>query len=202
MNNKPDLNIDNEIYKYGIHPLFKLMGLILLNIIAFTDFFEFIKLYIFVIELLLAILVKVSFRKIKGFTKILLLNFIGLYFLFYFVNFDLINAFFLFIDYSIMILIMVFATFIFYEITPPYELLLALKKLKISTKFAIAITISLSFFPIINDRMKKILAFQRSRGYKLRLWRLGPILIPIFLTILDLSINLSISLDGRGYRLN
>ncbi len=199
VNNIKNLTNNYKNYKYGIHPLLKLSGLIFLNIIAFTTFFKFIKLYILVIELFLGFLIKIPIRRIKGLLKILMINFISLYFLFYFINFNFLDAFFIFIDYALMILIMLLATFIFYHITPPYELLIALKKLRVSTKFAVAITISLGFFPIMTQIIRQILAFQRARGYKIRLWNIGPLLIPIFLAILDLSINLSLSLDSRGF---
>jgi energy-coupling factor transporter transmembrane protein EcfT len=186
-------------HKFGIHPLLKLLGLILVNIAAFLPSFASNRWIILCLEIYLAWLVRLHFFEIKGFFKILGMNFAALYMLFYFATLDWLEAAVVFLDYSLTILIMFLAAFIFTKATPPKELIMALRQIGVPSKMAFTITIAITFLPQITKKIQEIITYQQARGYRFTIFKLTPVLLPAILGILDFSTNLSISLKSRGY---
>ncbi len=125
-----------------------------------------------------------------------------IYVLFYFVNYNWLSALVLFYHYSISMLILFLGAFLFAQATPPRELLISLRMIRIPHKLALAITIAITFLPLLTERIRLTRAYQESRGYKVHFWNLAPIIIPSLLNILDLSLNLAISMESRGYEFN
>jgi energy-coupling factor transporter transmembrane protein EcfT len=172
--------------------------LIGLNIIGFLPVFSGILYIILLLEVVLAVLVRIDFFRIAGFFKILIWNFLGMFLLFYFVQYDWSEAARLLIHYAMVLLIMFFGVFLFIHTTPPRQLLFSLRSVKIPKQFAVGFTIAISFLPVIVTTLRNTKMTQESRGYRLSLWNLGPILIPSILTIMDFSMDLSLSLEARG----
>lgn len=189
----------HNTYKFGIHPLLKLLGLILVNIAAFLPSFASNRWIILILEIFLAPLVRLQFFEIKGFLKILGLNFAALFVLFYFATFDWLEAAIVFLDYLLTILIMFLAAFIFTKATPSKELIMSLRQIGVPSKLSFTITIAITFLPQITKKIQDIITYQQARGYRFSIFKLTPVLLPAILGILDFSTNLSISLKSRGY---
>lgn len=190
-----------ENYKYRLHPLIKLGFFILINFLAFLPNFNKWRWIVIIIEMFFAFIIKLEISPFQSFLKFLLINFIPIFILFYFVEFSLISTLIIFWDYLQTMFVMILAAFIFYQMTPPRELLIALDNLFIPKPFALGITVGIIFLPMITDIVIQTKITQESRGYKFRLWNLGPILIPTILNLLDFSTNLALSLESRGYEL-
>ncbi|QEE17500.1 energy-coupling factor transporter transmembrane protein EcfT [Promethearchaeum syntrophicum] len=188
-------------YKYGIHPAIKLTILIIFNISTFHPLFYDYRWGFLIFEILLAVMIRLNFQKLKGYIKFLVINFLGFYFLFYFIDFSWIQALLHLFDYFLTISIISLQTFIFYSTTPPFELIIGLKTLKVPGHIAFAISIAISFLPIISNEISEVLVMQQSRGYKFRLINLKPIIIPTILGVIDYSTNLAMSLEARGFKI-
>ncbi|WP_371805509.1 energy-coupling factor transporter transmembrane component T [Candidatus Lokiarchaeum ossiferum] len=188
-------------YKFHIHPIIKFLLFGILNVAAFLPSFQQIRWIFLITEIILAFGIKLEIYRVQGFFKFLFMNFIGIYFLFYFVDFSWINAFILFYQYTLSMLILFLGTFIFTQTTPPRELLTALRMFHIPRKLALGITVAITFLPLLTERIRLTRAYQEARGYKVHFWNLGPIIIPSLLNILDLSMNLAISMESRGYEI-
>ncbi len=188
-------------YRYGIHPAIKLTILIVFTIISFHPLFYDYRWVFLIFEILLAVIIRLKFQHLKGFIKFLLINFLGFYFLFYFIDFSWIQALIHLFDYILTISILSLQAFIFYATTPPFELIIGLKTLKIPGNIAFAISIAISFLPIISNEIREVLVMQQSRGYKFRLYNLKPIIIPTILGVMDYSTNLAMSLEARGFKI-
>ena len=172
--------------------------LIGLNIIAFLPVFSGFLYIILLLEVALAVFVRVDFSQIVGFFEILIWNFLGMFFLFYFVQYDWFEAARLLYHYAMILMIMFFGVFLFIHTTPPRQLLFSLRSVKIPKQLAIGFTVAISFLPVITMTLRNTKMAQEARGYRLSLWNLGPILIPSILTIMNFSIDLSLSLEARG----
>ena len=172
--------------------------LIGLNIIAFLPVFSNVLYVVLLFEVILAIIVRIEFSGIFGFFKILIWNFFAMFFIFYFVHYDWFEAARLLYHYAMILLIMFFGVFLFIHTTPPRQLLFSLRSVKIPKQFAVGLTVALSFFPLITTTLRNTKMAQESRGYRLSLLNLGPILIPSILAIMDFSMELSLSLEARG----
>ncbi|MHA1720043.1 MAG: energy-coupling factor transporter transmembrane component T family protein [Promethearchaeota archaeon] len=188
-------------YKYGIHPAIKLVFLIVFNIITFHSLFYSYRWLFLIIEILIAVTIRLNFQYLKGYIKFLIINFLGFYFLFYFVDFSWFGALMNLFDYFLTITIISLQTFIFYKITPPSELIIGLRSLKIPGVFAFAVSISIYFLPVILIQIKETIVMQQSRGYKFKIYNLRPILIPTILGVINFSTNLAISLESRGFKI-
>jgi len=188
-------------YKYGLHPAIKLTILIIFNIFTFHPLFYEYRWGFLIFEILLAVIIRLKFQYLKGFIKFLLINFLAFYFLFYFIDFSWIQALIHLFDYFLTISIISLQAFIFYATTPPFELIIGLKTLKVPGNIAFAISIAISFLPIISNEIREVLVMQQSRGYKFRLFNLKPIIIPTILGVLDFSTNLAMSLEARGFKI-
>lgn len=201
--NKSDTQIysnnDKKFHVVQFFPVLKLLILFTLNVFAFLPSFLPYRVILLIIEIVVAIIVHVDFYRIKGFLKFLSVNFIGLYFIFYFIDFRWINALILFLDYALTMAILFLGAFIYVKSTSSRDLLMALIQLKIPKKFALALTVSVTFLPLLIEKMRLTIAYQESRGYKLKLTNLSPILIPSLMNVLDVSINLALSIESRGF---
>ncbi|WP_457559622.1 energy-coupling factor transporter transmembrane component T family protein [Candidatus Harpocratesius sp.] len=192
-------DIQSHPFKYHIHPLIKLSIFIGFNLLAFSSSFINLKWIILLIECICAVLVKLPWRIMKGFFKLLMLNFLSIFLIFYFATKDWKSALILFGNFAVTILIMIIASFLFTHATPPIELITELRKVRIPAKFIFAILIAISWLPLLTQEIQKIIIIQKSRGYKINLFKPGPIAIPALLKIMDFAINLSISLESRGF---
>ncbi len=188
-------------YKYHIHPILKLGLLFLLNIFAFLPKFISFRWIFLISEILISFMIDVKIFRIKGFLKFILLNFISILILFYFIDYSWKIAFEEFYHYFITMSILFIGAFIFTEITPPHEMIIAFRTIRIPKKMCIAITVAITFFPLLIKQIKLTTAYQESRGYRMHLWKLGPVLIPSLLNIIDLSMNLSLSMQSRGFEI-
>lgn len=188
-------------YKFHLHPIIKLLLFGILNVAAFLPSFQQTRWIFLSIEIILAFVIKLEIYRIQGFFKFLFVNFLGIYVLFFFVDFNWLNALVLFYYYAFSMLILFLGAFIFTQATPPRELLIALRMIKIPRKLALGITVAITFLPLLTDRIRLTRAYQEARGYKVHFWNFGPIIIPSLMNILDLSMNLAISMESRGYEI-
>jgi energy-coupling factor transporter transmembrane protein EcfT len=186
---------------FGIHPGIKFSIFLVFNILAFLPDFGWYRIVLLPAELVLAILVKLSWREVAGVVKILLINFIGLFLLFYLAYRNAITAILVFADYSFSILILFLATFIFLKTTPQRELLTFFRQIHVPSSFSLALMVAISFLPVLSQRIQEIIRLQQARGYHFHVWNLIPIIIPGVLGVLDLSMNLALSMEARGFEL-
>ncbi len=194
--NEPEIQ-----WKYHLHPLIKLGIYILFNFLVFYPDYKLWRPYILGLEILLCIIVRVNIKLLCGFMKFLLYSFIGIFVLFYFAAGTWRGAFFMFLDYALSILTFSLAAFIFLETTPTQELIIGLKKAHLPHTFVFALSISLQFLPIVSKEVRKILMYQKARGYKFSIFHLSPIIIPTILNLMNLSMKISISLKARGFEI-
>jgi len=196
------LSLDpDKHFKHGIHPLIKLALLIILNILIFLPETKIIRLPLIAVEVILFYLVKLRWYEIRGFFKILLLNFPVFFLLFYFVDYSWSSAFFLFLDYALTVLLMFLGSFIFWKATPLRELIYALRKVGIPTAGAFGISISVNLMPLISEKIRTIIRYQQARGYRFSIFHLAPVLIASILNLLEISTDLALSLESRGFSL-
>lgn len=188
-------------YRYNLHPLLKLAVFTLLNVLAFLPQYQTWRWGVLIIEIFLGWLIKLRWNEIKGAFRFLFINFIGLYILFYFVDFNWFSALIIFGNYAISILVLFLGAFIFNKSTPPRELLTALRMIHIPQGLSIAFTIAITFLPLLTQNIRQVIAMQQARGYHVHLIHLGPIIIPSLLNIIDLSTNLAISMEARGFEM-
>ncbi|MCF2140020.1 MAG: energy-coupling factor transporter transmembrane protein EcfT [Candidatus Lokiarchaeota archaeon] len=192
-------DIQSYSFKYHIHPIIKLSIFISFNLLAFSSSFKHLRWIILLIECVFAFLVRLPWRIMNGFFKVLILNFLSIFLIFYFATKEWKSALILFGNFAVTILIMIIASFLFTHATPPIELITELRKVRIPAKYILAIVIAISWLPLLTQEVQKIIVIQKSRGYKINLFKPGPIAIPALLRIMDFSINLSISLESRGF---
>ncbi len=187
-------------YKFHIHPGIKLFLFLGINIGAFSPDFLRWRWILFALEVMLVFCTKMPWTRFAGFGKLILVNFLGLYLIFYFALFDWWEALLQFGSFALTLGIMILASFLFIHTTPPIELVSFLRKIKIPTKIVFASVIAISWLPMLSQELRNIIVVQQSRGYKVSLFRLGPIIIPAVLHVMDLAINLSISMESRGFQ--
>lgn len=185
-------------YKFSIHPILKIIVFSVINFLNFFQKLEKYRIYILFLEIIIAVLIHLDFLKILPFLKFLFVIFIPTYFMFFLIDFNWINALIYFGEYILTTFNLFFSIFIFNEITPLNELLICFKLLFIPKKIALGLTIAITFLPYLINYVKITKAIQESRGYKFRFWNIKPIIIPSIVSIMELSINLSISLNVRG----
>lgn len=83
-----------------------------------------------------------------------------------------------------------------------------LKYLKVPVdKIALVMSIALRFVPTLFDQTVKIMNAQRSRGADFndgglikRAKAIAPLLVPLFISSLEVAIDLSTAMEARGYR--
>jgi len=188
-------------YKYNIHPLIKFGAYMGLNFLIFYGPFQPFRLSLLFAEALVAFLIRFRFRHLWGFLKIVLINMIPIYLLFYFASWNWLTALEVFGSYALTLGVMLFGTFVFVQATPPFELILALRRIGVPKSVAFSLTIAISWLPFLTQEIKRIIVMQQSRGYRFRLTQLGPVLIPAILAMMDFSINLTNSTRARGFEL-
>ena len=126
-------------------------------------------------------------------------------------SYGLINAIYIFIRFTLIILIstVMTVTTMPLEIADAMEWLLKpLKLFKVPVdKIALVISIALRFVPTLFDETFKIMNAQRSRGADFndggliqRAKAITPILVPLFIQSLETAIYLSTAMESRGYR--
>lgn len=126
-------------------------------------------------------------------------------------SYGLINAIYIFIRFTLIILIstVMTVTTMPLEIADAMEWLLKpLKIFKVPVdKIALVISIALRFVPTLFDETLKIMNAQRSRGADFndgglikRAKAVTPILVPLFIHSLETALDLSTAMESRGYR--
>lgn len=191
--------VEQHSFKYHIHPFFKVIGFIGLNILIFLPVLAPWRWLFFVIEFIAAFFLHLPWRQFLGIGKIIAINFVGILIIFYFAYSDWKLALIEFGNYALTLIIMILGSFLFTASTSPLELVTFFRKFKIPPKYIFAIVIAMTWLPILSQEIRKIVIYQQARGYKLSIFHLGPIIIPAILNLMDLSINLSISLESRGF---
>ena len=187
--------------KYGIPTMFKLILYFFLNFAAFYRPFRPYRWELVVSELLLLALMRGNSNYLLGFLEFLFLNFIGLYFLFYLAYWSWCRAFVEFLDYLLTILVLSLGSFIFLEITPMRELIIALHRLHLPPRFIFALAVLLQFLPLLVKKLHEIVIYQKARGYRVGIFHLSPVIVPALLHTIDFSLNLSLSLKSRGFEI-
>jgi energy-coupling factor transporter transmembrane protein EcfT len=195
------LAIVNQKYGFGLHPGFKFSIFILINIFAFSPDFIYLRWILLPLELLLGYIVHIKWFEMKGFFKVLMLNFIGLFLLFYAAELNLMIALMQFLNYTFTIIVMFLAAFIFVHMTPPRELLSFFEMLKVPKSFSVGLMVAIAFLPLLNIKIREIIRFQQARGYQFRIFNLIPLIIPGILGVLELAMNIAISMEARGFQL-
>jgi cobalt/nickel transport system permease protein/energy-coupling factor transport system permease protein len=152
-------------------------------------------------EIILAILIKINVDRVIPVLKFLLINLIPIYLLFYFVDFDWIIALRYFGEFTSKIFVLLISLLLFVEVTPLSTLVTSLSKIGFPKRLTFVVVVGINFIPLISAQLRKVVQFQKARGYKVRLFKLKPILVPVITNILDLSLNISLSLESRGLEL-
>ena len=126
-------------------------------------------------------------------------------------EFGLINAFYIFLRFVLIILISTVLTLT----TPPLSIADAmeslLKPLKVIhfpvTQIALVMSIALRFVPTLMDETVKIMNAQRARGVDFgegnlfkQMKSIIPLLIPLFVNSLKIAFDLSQAMESRGYQ--
>jgi energy-coupling factor transport system permease protein len=105
----------------------------------------------------------------------------------------------------------VLSSIAFFVITKPFELLIALRSLRMPEGFVFSLGIGFRFIPIIFETAEKILVAQKARGLHVgkgirRLFRLPlvikAVVIPLIIEILNRLWLMWIALMVRGFELN
>ena len=69
----------NRKYGFGIHPGIKFTLFVLMNIMAFSTQFVFLRWILLPIEIIIGFIVRLKWHEMRGFFKVLLLNFVRLF---------------------------------------------------------------------------------------------------------------------------
>ena len=126
-------------------------------------------------------------------------------------SFGIINAIYIFIRFTLIILIstVLTVTTMPLEIADAMEWILRpLKYLKVPVdKIALVMSIALRFVPTLFDETVKIMNAQRSRGADFndgglikRAKAIAPLLVPLFINSLQTAVDLATAMESRGYR--
>ena len=191
----------DHAFGFGIHPGIKFIVFVVVNILAFAPQFVYIRWILLPLELLLGYIVQLKWYEMKGFFKVLLLNFFALFLLFYAAELNFMSAFIQFINYAFTIVTMFLAAFIFIHMTPPRELLYFFEQIKVPKTFSVGLMVAIAFLPLLNLKVREIIRFQQARGYEFRIYNLVPLIIPGILGVLELAMNIAISMEARGFQL-
>ncbi len=177
---------------------FKILLLIGVNVLAFLPLPQYYLWSMFLVELFLAVLLQMDLSKSLPILKFLVFNFIPIYLLLYFVDFNWLNALIYLGEITSIIGLLLISILIFNHITPRNELFIAISKSKMPKRMMFVVVIVLTFIPTISAQIHVVVQHQKARGYKVNIFHLKPILVPVILHLLDLSRNLSLSLESRG----
>lgn len=126
-------------------------------------------------------------------------------------SYGITNAIYIFLRFTLIILIstVMTVTTMPMEIADALEWLMTpLKYLKVPVdKIALVMSIALRFVPTLFDQTVKIMNAQRSRGADFndgglikRAKTIAPLLVPLFISSLEVAIDLSTAMEARGYR--
>lgn len=126
-------------------------------------------------------------------------------------SFGIANAIFIFIRFTLIILIstVMTVTTMPLEIADAMEWILKpLKLIRVPVdKIALVMSIALRFVPTLFDQTLKIMNAQRSRGADFndgglikRSKAIAPLLVPLFISSLETAVDLSTAMEARGYR--
>ncbi|MHA1453359.1 MAG: energy-coupling factor transporter transmembrane component T family protein [Promethearchaeota archaeon] len=180
---------------------FKILLLIGINITVFLAIPFWIFWIIFGLELILGVLIKVKFDKIIPILKFITINLIPIYFILYFHHFDWVLALYDFGVYTSKIFVLLFSLIIFSQTTPNSILITSISKIGVPKRISFIIATTLTLLPGVSAELRNIVKMQKARGYKVNIFRLKPILVPLVLNLMNYSINLSLSLESRGFEL-
>jgi energy-coupling factor transporter transmembrane protein EcfT len=179
----------------------KILILIGINIVVFLPISSYILWVIFVIEVLIGIVVKIKIEKCLLIIKFLLINLIPIYLILYFVDYDWIQALLYFEKFMSKIFVLLISLVIFSQITPLNTMVISLAKIGVPKRISFILITVINFIPTLSAQLRIIVNNQKARGYRFSIINLRPILVPAIINLLDQSINLSLSLESRGFEL-
>lgn len=93
--------------------------------------------------------------------------------------------------------------------TSPRELISSLVKMKIPFEIAFMLTLAIRFVPVITREFNQVIDAQKARAHKIKLSirhpiesakTFMPILIPTLILLFKKSLDLSMSIESRGFR--
>lgn len=177
----------------------KILLLVAINIIAFLPIPFYVLWIIFGCEVFIGILVKIAIQKILPIIKFLAFNLIPMLLLLYFVEHDWWNALVLFGEYTSKVFLLLMSVVLFVEVTPMNIIVVSLSKIGIPKVVTFIIATGISFIPLLSSQLRTTVQAQKARGYRLNIFKLKPVLVPTILYLLELSTNLSLSLESRGF---
>lgn len=184
-----------------IWTILKILLLVAINILAFLPIPFYVLWVIFGCEVLIGILVKISIQRIIPIIKFLAFNLIPLLILLYFVEHDWLSALIHFGEYTSKIFLLLMSVVLLVEITPMNILVVSLSKIGIPKVLTFIIATGITFIPLLSSQLRTTVQAQKARGYRLNIFKLKPVLVPTILYLLELSTNLSLSLESRGFNL-
>ena len=177
----------------------KILLLIGTNIVVFLTIPSYALWILFAVELVIGVIIKVKVHKILPILKFIGINVIPIYFIMYFSTLNWVLALISLEQYLSKIFVLLLSVIIFSQTTPNSVLITSLGKIGVPKKLTFVITTVLTLIPTISERLRNVVLAQKARGYKINLFRLKPILVPTILQLMDFSINLSYSLESRGF---
>ncbi|NMC07424.1 MAG: hypothetical protein GYA24_19570 [Candidatus Lokiarchaeota archaeon] len=182
-----------------VQPLLSFASLVCLNILAFFPVHVLVRSGLLCIVSIVAIRARLRWNEISGILLFLIVNLAWMILIFYFVSFDWFVSARLFIDYALLAFILTIGTCVFWKVTPARDLAVALGTIKVPRSFALAIVVGTMFLPFLARSLKEITIMQQARGVKRSSFKLVSIVIPAILRILDLSVDMSLSMQSRGH---
>jgi energy-coupling factor transporter transmembrane protein EcfT len=96
--------------------------------------------------------------------------------------------------------ILLVTIFFFAGTTSQRDLIRSLKALKIPHEFAFMLSLAMRSLPVAVKDLRNILDAQRSRAYKFKVWNLHAMFIPAVLLLLTRSLEISLSMEAKGFR--
>lgn len=196
VNNRQRSDILGTLWVY-----LKILFLIGINIVVFLPIEHYFAWGIFGLEVILAAFMRLNLSKSVPIIKFLLIGLIPMYLLLYFVEYNWLQALVYFSEYSSKILVLLISILIFSHLTPLNTLVESLAKIGIPKRFSFIIVTVLLLIPTISAEVRHVVQHQKARGYRVNIFKLKPILVPVILHLLDLSMKLGLSLESRGYYL-
>jgi energy-coupling factor transporter transmembrane protein EcfT len=179
----------------------KLFLLASLNVAAFLPIPQFSRFLLLVAVTAIAIATRLRWHDIGGLVTFMILNFGWMLVAFYFVTFDLLAAILMLVDFAITFMMMAVGAFVFWKMTPGRDLAVALRAIKVPRSLTLAIVVATTFLPIVSASFKEVRLYQQARGLKISIFKLAPLVIPAILRLLDFSVDLSLSMQSRGFDL-
>lgn len=177
----------------------KLALLVVTNVAAFHPATKSWNAVLMVAAMFVARHAGVKRGDVLGFTKLVILSLPGTFVLFTLSSGDWITATLGAAEFTLALALLGTASFAFWKSTPARDLAMTLRTARVPRSLVLALTVAILFLPVILAGLQRARAYQEARGYRFSLFRLSPLLVPAIVHVLDLSTNLAISLQARGF---